>query len=174
MLKLLKNSSLCYFLASIHESVRKYHVQTSAISGITPSALKSQLSFAAVIFNRNFLNSQLTNFNMKNILSLFTICLLPLLGISQNNTQTPSSTGPKAVITYKTLPKINIYLEEIKELTNADDFLTEQVVFEIRKTKSTKIKHVVTDNEFNKLSKELQQEAIKKSEVVAIIETLKK
>ncbi len=110
---------------------------------------------------------------MKIILFFSLICLLPLLGSSQTNDQ-PSPTVPRAVVTYKTLPKTNLFIEEIKELTDADDLLTEEVISEIRKTKSTKIKHVVTADEFNNLSAELQKEVIKESEVIAIIETLKK
>tara|TARA_B100000809_G_scaffold172593_1_gene169863 strand:+ start:283 stop:609 length:327 start_codon:yes stop_codon:yes gene_type:complete len=102
-----------------------------------------------------------------------TFILILLFSVSfkvaaQDNSQ------PEALATYKTPQKANPLIEKINDLTGNDDLLTEQVVFEIRKNQTTKIKRMVTDNDFNNLSEELKKEAIKQSDVIVIIKSLKK
>ena len=110
--------------------------------------------------------------NLITILILSIVCLLPLLGSAQNDTQ--HQNGPQAVINYKTPQKINPLIEKVNELTDGDAILTELVIYEISKIKTTNIHRVVQDEDFNDLSSQLKKEGIKQSEVIEIINRLKK
>lgn len=95
---------------------------------------------------------------------------------SEEKVQTKSSevSEPKAVITYKTSQKSNPLIQKINELTTGDEMLTEKVIAYIQQSNTKIIKQVVSDNEFNFLSTELKQEAIKESEVMVIMNQFKK
>ena len=95
---------------------------------------------------------------------------------SEGNVQTTSNevSEPKAVITFKTSQKSNPLIQKINELTNGDEILTEKVIANIQQTNTVKIKRVVSDNDFKSLSTELKQEAIKESDVIIIINQLRK
>ena len=66
--------------------------------------------------------------------------LILILLFSSYKLVAQETSKPTAIITYKTLPRINLFSEEIKVLTNSDDHLTEQVIFEIRNSKQDVIK----------------------------------
>lgn len=80
---------------------------------------------------------------------------------------------PQANVTFKTIQKPNPLIEQVNILTKGDDVLTEKTILQIRTTKSSSIKRVVADNEYNLLSKEIQLEGIKESEVIIIINSIK-
>lgn len=87
---------------------------------------------------------------------------------------TSETSQPKAVITYKTSLQPNQLIIQINEITKGDEALTEKVIAFIHQTNTTTIKRVVNDNDFKSLSAEMKQEAIKESDVIIIINQLKK
>ncbi len=91
-----------------------------------------------------------------------------------NKTEATSQKAPQAIVTLKTLKKPNQLIEQVNILTKGDDVLTEKTISEIRKTKNTSIIRIVSDTEYDKLTIEMQHEAIKESEVVKIINQIKK
>lgn len=105
---------------------------------------------------------------------IFTSFLFALLIVYSKNTIAQSKATPSATITYKTPPKADPFLEKIKEFTDADDLLTEKVIYQIDHTKTQRITKVVSDEEFEALTATQQLTAIKESEVVAIVNNLKK
>ncbi len=121
---------------------------------------------------------------MKNskIVFMMAICFIAISCINAQTAESnpnrkedfSSQKNPQAKIIYKSQQKPSQLIEQVNILTNGDDVLTEKTIFEIRKLKSTTILRIVSDNEYIQLSKELQQEAIKESEVVKIINQLKK
>ncbi|HBF87768.1 MAG TPA: hypothetical protein DDX39_03920 [Bacteroidales bacterium] len=116
------------------------------------------------------------NFLIKSgIITFFFSCIFNSAIVAQQldeNLQIQSE--PKAVVNYKTSPQINPLISQVNELAGGNDELTERVIFQIRQTKNTAIRRIVLDNEFETLSEELKKDAIKQSEVVEIINRLKK
>jgi len=105
----------------------------------------------------------------------FSIALFSQSQTNEKNSNTSvEKASPKAVINYKTPQKVDKFIEKINELTNGDERLTEQVVFKISQLKTTNIKVIVSDNEFNNLSVIRKKEAIRESEVIDLIQILKK
>lgn len=93
---------------------------------------------------------------------------------TNSNTEFSNEKAPQANVTYKTIQKTNKLIEQVNILAKGDDVLTEKTIFQIQNTKKSAIKRIVADNEYILLSKEIQQEAIKESEVINIINQLKK
>lgn len=107
------------------------------------------------------------------VLSFFFSIMCSSLSAQEQN-GVSQTLEPQAIVTYKMPQKINSFIEQIKELTEGDDNLTEQVIYKIRQIKNSSIKRVIVDEEFDVLSSEMKKEAIKQSEVMEIIEQLKK
>jgi hypothetical protein len=94
--------------------------------------------------------------------------------VSTDQKTSEKETTPQAVVHFKVQPLVNPFILKINELTEGDDVLTEKVIAQIQQSNSIIIKRVVSDSEFNSLSTELKQEAIKESEVIKIVNQLKK
>lgn len=77
------------------------------------------------------------------------------------------------VIRYNVSHKPNLLILQISELTEGNEVLTEKVIAIIQQSKPRVIKRVVLENEFNLLSEELKLEAIKKTDVINIINSIK-
>jgi len=77
------------------------------------------------------------------------------------------------VIRYNVSHNPNLLILQISELTEGNEILTEKVIAIIQKSKPRVIKRVVLENEFNLLSEELKLEAIKKTDVITIINSIK-
>ena len=117
--------------------------------------------------------------------SLFTITLLftcLMSGFSQtvetknttSKTEVSQQAGPRAVVTFKTSYKPNPIIQEVNQLTNHDDVLTERVITKIRKTTNKQIKQIVDDKKYELLMPDEKIISIKKSKVIEIINTLRK
>jgi hypothetical protein len=81
---------------------------------------------------------------------------------------------PSATVTYQTQPKVNLFIEKINAFTEGDDNLTERVIYKINKDNNEVIRRVVSDLYYLKLTEEQRKEAIKESDLIEIIEQLKK
>lgn len=110
---------------------------------------------------------------MKQIFIL-ALLLLSITMYSQEKTILETQLKPKATVTFKNPKPINPFIKQINDLTNGDDNLTEKVIYKINQTKTTTIRRMVSDDKFEVLSKNEQKEAIKQSEVLVIINQLKK
>ncbi len=88
--------------------------------------------------------------------------------------QISDNSGPKATVTYKTPRNVNPMIIKVNDLTNNDDKLTEKVIAEIYKLKKNKIKDVVTDKKYLKMTDDEKSVCISEGEVLKIINRIKK
>ncbi len=101
------------------------------------------------------------------------IILFASLSYGQNN---DNKVEPQVTVTFHTTPKINPVIEQVNILTDYDEILTEMVIEQmyINRNRNTKITSIVSDKEFNNMKEEQKYNAIKESEVIEIINLLKK
>jgi len=91
--------------------------------------------------------------------------------VSDNNSNLTSI--PKVVVKVKSQGEINPFFSQIDVLTAGDEILSEQVVFEIFRNRSTKLVRIVSEKNYHKLSDEEKAESIIESEVKEIIVNIK-
>jgi hypothetical protein len=80
-----------------------------------------------------------------------------------------------AVVTFKTARNntSEVLSEEILELTDYDYVLTEKIIYNIYKNRTTSIIKIVDDEKFDSVTEREQLEWIRESEVIEIINKLK-
>lgn len=86
--------------------------------------------------------------------------------------QTSVVSEPTAQVIYKTPRKVSPMITKVRSLCDGDDVLTEMVCAEIYKTKDIKIKDIIDDEDYQKMTLDEQALCVCEGEVIEIINRL--
>jgi len=111
---------------------------------------------------------------MKKIfISLIVILGLVVLNNKSVKAQSQTTVQPSMTITYLTPKHINPIIEQVMELVDGDELITEEVIYQLSVTKNSSFNGLVEDAEYDLMTEEQRKDLVKKSEVMKIINDIK-
>lgn len=111
--------------------------------------------------------------NIANAQSDCSCCSKKTQSENLQHSSTADEGNPIAVVTFKTNRTVSPLIEQINKLTNYDEVLTEKVIYQLSMIKNQSFNAVVKDEDYETLTIEVQQSALKESEVREIINQIR-